>query len=91
MTQPMLHLLPVEFLVALGARGLDGRAATPIEQAEMDSVGISHLADEAPEGIDFPHQVALADAPDRRVARHLGNHFRVYGDQGGTGPHSGRG
>ena len=88
--EPMLHLLPVEFLVALGSRSLDGGAATPIEQAEMDSVGIPHLADEAPQRIDLPNQVALADAPDGRVARHLGNHFPVDGDQGGIGAHSGR-
>ena len=32
------------------------------------------------------NQVTLADAPDGRVARHLSNHFPVYGHQGGVGP-----
>jgi len=41
---------------------------------------------DAAERIDFLHEVALADAADGRVARHLADGLGIVGQQQGLGP-----
>jgi len=56
--------------VALEPRGLDGRSLLGIEDPTVDPGGIGGTAHQAPQGIDLPDQVALADAADGGIAGH---------------------
>jgi hypothetical protein len=40
----------------------------------------------AVEGVDLPHEMSLADAPDRRVARHCADPAEGVRDQTGPTP-----
>ena len=66
-----LHRLAVELAVSLGARALHGRAFGAVEQPELDAGGIGDAAHQAIESIDLAHQMALTEAADGRIARHL--------------------
>ena len=65
-----LHGLRVEFAVGLGARAAHRRAFAPVEHAKLDAARIGDAAHEAVQRIDFPHQVALAEPADGRIAGH---------------------
>ena len=65
-----LHGLRIELAVGLGARAAHGRAFAAVQDAELDAAGIGDAAHEAVQGIDFPHQMALAEAADGRIAGH---------------------
>ena len=85
------HPLGIAVLVGLGARGLHGRSAAGVEQAELDAGlvdGASHLA---AEGVDLAHQMALGEAADRRVAGHAGHRPPVERHNGGGASHARRG
>ena len=65
------HVLAVQRAVGLRARGAHGRALAAIQHPELDAGAVGDACHGAVEGIDLAHQVALADAADRGVARHL--------------------
>ena len=46
-------------------------ALAPVEHPEVDPRLVDGAAHDAVERVDLPHEVALADAADRRVAGHL--------------------
>ena len=71
--QHLAHLDAVEGLIALGARRPDGRPARGIEQAELDTGGVRHLAHDTAERVHLAHQMAFGDAADGWVAAHLSN------------------
>ena len=50
-----------------------------VKQPELNARAIRRPAHEAIEGIDFPHDMALAEATDRRVARHLSEPVEAVG------------
>ncbi len=66
-----LHGRPVELAVGLGARAVHRRPLGPVEQAELDAGRIRHPAHQPIQRIDLPHQVALAEPANGRIARHL--------------------
>ncbi len=66
-----LHGMAVELAVGLGARPAHRRALAAVQDAELDAGAIDRPAHDAVERIDLAHQMALAEAADRRVARHL--------------------
>ena len=63
--------LPIELPVRLGARGAHRRALAGIQDAELDAGAVRGARHGAAQGIDLPHQMALADAADGGVAAHL--------------------
>ena len=83
-----LHVLAVKLAVGLGPRAPDGRTLGPVQHAELDAGAIGHAAHQAVEGIDFPDQVALAQAPESRVARHLAERLDLVCHQGRTRAHA---
>ncbi len=83
-----LHGGLVELAVGLGARALHGRALGAVEQAELDAGGVGHPAHQAVEGVDLAHQVALAEAADGRVARHLADGGEAVRDERRARPHA---
>ena len=61
----------IEFAVGLGARAPDGRAFAAVEQRNWMPARIGDAAHDAIQRIDFPHQMALAEAANGRIAGHL--------------------
>ncbi len=69
--QQPLHGLAIELAVGLGPRPAHRRAFGAVEDAELDAGQIGGARDDAVERVDLAHQMALGEAADRRVARHL--------------------
>eukprot|EP00964_Phaeocystis_antarctica_P032006 scaffold18107_cov57-Phaeocystis_antarctica.AAC.3 len=63
------HRGAVQVAVRLRARPLHRRPLASVQHAEMDAGLVDHAAHQTVEGVDLAHEVALADAADRRVAR----------------------
>jgi hypothetical protein len=64
----------------LGTRSANGRAFAGIELAELDPGRVDGLGHLAAESVDLFNEVALADPPDGRVARHLADVVEVQGN-----------
>ncbi len=82
-----LHLLSVEFLIALYARGLNSGPPAAIEKAKLNAGTVCNFSHDAAESINFPHQMPLGDASNGGVARHLRDHPLVEREQSCLGPH----
>jgi hypothetical protein len=80
-----LHGGSVKFPIRLGPRASHGRALAPIEHAKLNACGICDSAHQPVERVDLPHQMALAEASDRRVAGHRPDGREAMGYQGGPG------
>ena len=65
-----LHGLGIELAVGLGAGAADRRAFAAVQDAELDAAGIGDAAHEAVQSVDFPHQMALAEPANGRIAGH---------------------
>ena len=63
-----LHGLRIELAIGLRARTAHGRTFAAIQKAKLDAALIGHPAHEAVQRVDFPHQVAFAEAADGRIA-----------------------
>ena len=72
-----LHAGAVGGLVGLRAAGAHGRALAGIEEAKLDSGFVDRERHLAAERVDFTHQMALADAADGGIARHLADMVEV--------------
>ena len=89
--QHRLHPQAVEEAVGLGPGRADGRALAGVETAELDRGGVDVLRHLAAEGVDLPHQVALGQAADRRVAGHGADGVGVDDGDKGAAAHPGGG
>ncbi|MCY1369004.1 hypothetical protein D9M69_560210 [compost metagenome] len=78
----------VQHAVGLRPRGAHGRALSRIEDAELDARLVGGNGHRAAERVDLLHEVALADAADRRVAAHLPQRLDVVGEQQRLGAHA---
>ena len=79
-----LHGAPIELSVGLGARPLDGGTLAAIEDAELNAGRIGGARHHAVERVDLAHQMALAQAADRRVAGHFADRRETMGDERGS-------
>ena len=79
----------VERAIGLGTGGAHGRALARVEGAKLNAATIGRAAHDAAQRIDLAHQMPLADAADRRVARHLADGFDIVGEQQRTRAHAG--
>jgi len=79
----------VQNTVGLGARGAHCRAFRGIQDAELDAGLVGGDGHRAAHGIDFLDQVALADAADGRIARHLAQCLDIMREQKRLLPHAG--
>ncbi len=82
--------LPVEHTIGLGPGGAHRRALARIEDAKLDPGLVGRRRHRPAQGIDLLHQVALADAADGRVARHLAQGLDVVGQQQSAAAHARR-
>src|SRR5579871_368666 len=72
-----LHARAIGCLVGLRAARPYGRTFARIEEAELDSGLVDRQRHLTAELVDLAHQVALADAADCRIARHLADMVEV--------------
>ena len=86
-----LHGLGVELAVGLGARAAHGRAFAAVQDAELDAAGVGDAAHEAVQSVDFPHQMALAEPANGRIAGHGADGRESMRHQGRFRAHAGRG
>ena len=85
--QHLSHFDSVLALIALRPRRPNRRTARCIQQAKLDPHRIRNLAHNATQRVHFPHQVALGDAANRGVARHLRDQIQIETEQRGPQPH----
>src|SRR6202007_2476970 len=76
--------------IDLRPRPADGCALRAVEQAELDPGRVGEPAHHPVQGVDLPHEVALAQAADRRVAAHLADGLELVGQQQGARAEAGR-
>jgi len=79
--EDLAHLQAIGLLVALGAGRPDGGAAGSVEQAKLDSDGVGDFAHDAAERVDFADEMALGDAANGGVARHLGDQVDIQREE----------
>ena len=85
--------LAVQHSVGLRPGATHGRTLGAIEHPELNAGLIDRAAHQAIQGIDLTHQVATAEASNRRVARHHPDAVPLVGEQQGARaqPGAGRG
>ncbi len=74
--------------VRLSTGGTHCRALTAVQDPELDACLIGGPGHGAAQGIDFLHQMALANATDGRVTGHLPQSLNVVGQQQGLRTHA---
>ena len=89
--QPMPDRLLIQQAVRLSARRPNGRALGRIQDAELDAALVRRRRHGTAQRVDFLHQMALADAANRRIAAHLAEGFDVVGQQERRVAHARRG
>ena len=75
----VLHRAPIELPVRLGAGALDSRTLAAVEDAKLDAGLVGGARHHAIQRVDLAHQMSLAKAADRRVARHFADRSRNDG------------
>ena len=81
----------VALAVGLAARRAHGRALRRVQRAPVDAGAVGRARHRAAERVDLLHEVALADAADRRVAAHLADRLDVVREQQRARARAGRG
>jgi hypothetical protein len=79
--QKVLDRLPVEPAVRLRARAPHRGTLAAVEDAELDPGAVDGAGHQSVEGVDLPHQMALGETADRRIARHLADRIATMGQQ----------
>src|ERR1700757_1969799 len=84
----LLHGPGVESAVRLRARPAYRGPLATVEHAELDAGEIGDPPHKAVERVDLTDEMALAQAPDRRIARHRTDGREAMGDERDLGPHA---
>ena len=87
----MLHHLLVAAPVGLGAQRVYCRALAEVEHAVLDAGFVCRLCHLSAEGVQFPHQMALARAADGGVAGHVAHAVEIDREAHGVKPQARRG
>ncbi len=82
-----LHGGGVELAVGLGAGAAHRGAFAAVQNAELDAALVGDAAHQAVQCIDLPHQMALAEPADRRIAGHRADGRKFVRHQRGFGAH----
>jgi hypothetical protein len=80
-----LHGRSVKLSIGLSARTADRRSLSPVEHSKLNAGGICDSAHKPIQRIDLSNQMALAQAPDGRIARHLADRLEPMGYEKGCG------
>jgi hypothetical protein len=81
----------IEDAIGLGARRPDCGAFARVEDAKLDARFVGSRRHRAAQRVDLLDEVALADAPDGRVATHLPQRFQAVRQQQGVATHASSG
>jgi hypothetical protein len=82
------HCLLVQHPVGLGAGGAHRRPFARIQHAKLNAGAVGGASHDAAERVHLFHQMALADAADRRIAGHGAEGFDVVREQQSRGAHA---
>ena len=85
----LLHLDMILVLICLSPQRMHRRTLCSIEHPALYESLIDIYSHLAAERVDLPHQVTLARAAYRRIARHHSNSLQVYGKHQRFLPHPG--
>jgi hypothetical protein len=77
-----LHGKPIELPVSLGAGAAHSGSLPPVQHPELDTGRIGNSAHQPVESIDFPDEVALAEAANGGIAGHHPDRLALVGNQG---------
>ena len=77
--QRVLHHLLVLPAVGLGPQGPYGGPLAPVQHPVLDTGPVGGLCHLAPQGVQLPHQMALAGAADGGVAGHVAHRVQIDG------------
>ena len=78
--------------VGLGARPAHRRTFAAVEDSELNAPEVGGPAHQPVKGVDLADQMAFAEAPDSRIARHRADGRKSMGDERRVGSHArGRG
>jgi hypothetical protein len=75
------HSAPVQASIALGTGRPHSRSLPAIQHSELQRGQVGGPGHYAPHRVNFAHDRALCDAPDRWIARHLTDGFQRAGDK----------
>ena len=81
--QQLSHGRPVQRAVGLRPRPLDRRSLAAVENPKLNPGAVDGPRHQAIQGVDLAHQMALTQAADGRVARHLAQCCQILRDQRG--------
>ena len=87
--QSALHDPLVQFPVRLGTEGVDRRSFPQVQHPVLDAGGVRRLAHLAPQGVQLPHQMALARASYGRIAGHVPHCIQIDGKDHRVQAHAG--
>jgi hypothetical protein len=82
--------LLVKLPIRLRASGAHRRPFARVERAELNARPIRRMCHGSTQGIDFPDEMAFANAPDRGVTAHLSERFDALREQQRAHTHAGR-
>ena len=85
-----LHRVPVELAVGLRPWAAHGGAFRAVKNAKLDSGFVRGASHKPVEGVDFAHEMALAEAADGGIAGHCANRGKGKGDESGACAHARR-
>ena len=83
--------VPVEHAIRLRPGRANGGTLAGVQRAQLDARPIRGQRHRTAQGVDFAYQVGLADASDRRIARHLADGLDALRQQQGPCPDPRRG
>ena len=89
--QRVLHHLLVLPAVRLGPQGPYGGPLAPVQHPVLDTGPVGGLCHLAPQGVQLPHQMALAGAADGGVAGHVAHRVQIDGKAHGFQSQTGGG
>ena len=81
--QRVLHPLLIPPAVSLSTEAPDGGAFPQIQQAVLDAAFVGGFGHFAPQGVQFPHQMAFPGAADGGVAGHIAYGVQIDGKDNG--------
>lgn len=83
-----LHCLPIKLAIRLRPRTAHRRPFSPVEQTKLDTRRIGDPSHQPVERVNFPHEVALAEAADRGIAGHDADRVLPMGNESRFGAKS---
>ena len=89
--QNVLHVLLIFPAVGLCPQGVDSGAFALIQHPVLDAAVIRRHTHLAAQGVQLPHQMALAGAADGGVAGHIAHGVQIDGKEDGMQPQPGGG